>query len=58
MEYITKEYINFVQISPAAIETQGVRIGDLAVPVNNTHLCAMCLSWPLTHDYVSWLFVL
>ena len=55
MEYITKEYANFVQIGPAAIETQGVRIGDLAVPVNNTHLCAMCLSWPLTHDYVSWL---
>ena len=42
MEYITKEYVNFVQISPAVIETQGFRIGDLAVPVNNTHLCAMC----------------
>ena len=34
MEGIT--YVNLIEISPVAIEIQGVENGKLAVPVNNT----------------------
>ena len=33
------KYINLVEIGPVVIEIQGVKNGDLAVPVNNILVC-------------------
>ena len=40
------------------IDIRGVENGELAVPVNNTcTLVCHMLSWPLTHDHVSWFWI-
>ena len=35
------KYMNLIEISPVVIEIQGIEIGKLAVPVNNTLMCHM-----------------
>ena len=48
------KYVNLIEIGPVVIEIQEAEYGELAVPVNNTHICAsQGISWPLTHDHVS-----
>ena len=46
------KYINLIEISTVVIEIQGVEHGDL-VGFLITHLFAVSLSWPLTHNHVS-----
>ena len=46
------KYVNLIEIGKVVIEIQGVKNGELAVPVNN-NLCVTWLSWLMTHDRVS-----
>ena len=47
------ESINLIEIGPMVIDIRRIENSELAVPVNNAHLCATPLSMPLTHDRVS-----
>ena len=37
------KYVNLIEISPAVLEIQGVKNGDLVVPVNN--ILVYCMSF-------------
>ena len=45
-------YVNLIEIGLVVIETQGVKNGELAIPVI-IHLCTTWLFWLLKHDCVS-----
>ena len=47
------KYVNLVQIHLVVMGLWGVKISNLIVSIYYI-ACIMCLSWPLTHDHVSW----
>ena len=50
-------HVNLIEISLVVIEIQGVKNGDLVVPVNNTLVCCMSFLATDTQPYLLILYI-